>query len=187
LPVDDAEEMSALPHAHVRPLSPRRVLSAITHAALTGVCVVAVAILFWALASQPLGYRILIDYSDSMRPAIAAGDVLVTKVARPAAVGPGDIVTFQDPYRKGRLLTHRIVSRRRAPGTGWSFVTRGDANTGVERWNIRDDGQVGRLTGRVPRAGLALAWLRDGNKRVIALLVSALALTLLLARLVWRL
>lgn len=178
--------MTALPNAHVRPSLPRRAIAATTHAALTGVCVVGVAILFWALASQPLGYRILVDHSDSMRPAIAAGDVLVTRVERPAAVGPGDIVTFQDPYKQGRLLTHRVVSRRRA-ATGWAFVTRGDANTGVERWSIADDGQVGLLTGRVPKAGLGLTWLRDGHKRVIVLLVSALALTLLLARLVWRL
>ncbi len=163
-----------------------RVISAGTHALLTLVCALGVAILFWALASQPLGYRILIDHSDSMRPAIAAGDVLVTRLEAPHEVGPGDIVTFRDPYGKGRLLTHRIVSRRPAP-VGWAFVTRGDANTGVERWTIAKDGQVGRLTGRLPKAGRGLVWLRDGNKRTIVLLVSALALIALLTRLVWRL
>src|SRR3712207_1677635 len=101
--------MSALPQARARARrSPAvRAASAASHAVLTAICVVGVAILFWALASQPLGYRILVDHSDSMRPTIAAGDVLVTRLVRPATVAPRAIITFQDPYRKGRLLTHR--------------------------------------------------------------------------------
>jgi len=179
--------MTALPHHRPAPARAlRSAASAATHALLTVGVVFVAAVLFWALASQPLGYRILVDHSDSMQPAIAAGDVLVTRLAPPREVRVGEIATFQDPQRPGRLLTHRVVSKR-LRGTSYAFVTRGDANTGVERWSIAADGQVGRLTGRVPKAGLAMAWMRDGTRRAILLLVTSLALIALLARIVWRL
>ena len=179
--------MAALPHTRRAPARAlRSVAGAATHALLTVGCVAVAAVLFWAVASQPMGYRILVDQSDSMRPAIAAGDVLITRLAPPGEVRVGEIVTFQDPQRRGRLLTHRVVSKKLG-GTGYAFVTRGDANTGVERWSIADDGQVGRLTGRVPKVGLAMAWLRDGPRRAVLLLLTSLALIALLARIVWRL
>jgi hypothetical protein len=73
----------------------------------------------------------------------------------PAAVRVGDVVTFSDPSRDGMLVTHRVVERSR-DGAGYSFVTRGDANTGVERWSIEEDGKLGRLLARAPGVGRAL-------------------------------
>jgi signal peptidase I len=171
-------------HTPVRAV--RRIAGATVHAALTFGCTIGVATLAWALAAPAFGYQMLVDHSDSMRPAIAAGDLLVTKLAAPGEVRPGEVVTFQDPQHRGRLLTHRVVSVR-LTRTGYGFVTRGDANTGVERWSIRDEGRLGRLTGRVPRAGLGLVWLREGNKRIVLLLLASAALIALLARVVWRL
>ena len=48
----------------------------------------------------------------------------------------GDVVTFRDPEDPTRLSSHRVISMHVAPD-GVAFVTKGDANTGVERWSDR--------------------------------------------------
>jgi hypothetical protein len=48
---------------------------------------------------------------------------------------PGQVVTFSDPSRAKKLITHRVRSVNVVDGTA-RFVTRGDANTGVERWSL---------------------------------------------------
>lgn len=147
-------------------------------------CAAAILVLALLLAGRPLGIQAMVDRSDSMRPAIAAGDLVVSRIGSPAKVGPGDIVTFTDPERRGRLITHRIVERSRA-GASWAFVTRGDANSGSERWKVEASGSVGRYVGRVPRAGYAVAWLSSPLARLGLLGLGGLVLGGLLLRRIW--
>ncbi len=136
--------------------------------------------------AKPLGYRVLVDHSDSMAPAIRAGDILVTEVVPPRKAKVGDVVSFNSPDG-GRLLTHRVVSRRLDPGGRWSFVTRGDANSGSERWAVDADGTIGRVSKRLPKAGYAMAWLGNPIGRFALIAVGGIALAVLLARRIWAL
>ncbi len=154
-----------------------RLRSLLAHALLT---LVALA------AAKPLGYRVLVDHSDSMAPAIRTGDLLLTKVVPPRKAHVGDVVTFHSPD-DGRLLTHRVIDRGLRPGGRWAFVTRGDANTGVERWGIDAEGTVGRVSARLPRAGYAVAWLGQPFGRFLLVAAGGLALAILLARRIWSL
>ena len=106
------------------------------------------------------GHRQLIVRSGSMQPALNTGDVIVTDLVPPGAVHTGDIVTFADPGRNDLLITHRVVEVTHEDST-YSFVTRGDANTGTEHWAIAEQGQVGRFQLRVPKLGFALASLSN--------------------------
>jgi signal peptidase I len=162
-----------------------RLSTSASHRALTALCVAALLLVAAVALSRPAGYRLLVDHSDSMRPAIAAGDVLLTRMEPAAKAAPGDIVTFQDPAHRGRLLTHRVVSRRPG-GRGYEFVTRGDANTGSERWSIPRDGRVGRHVARVPRVGYAVAHMGNGPVRTVLVLGAAMLVAARLARRVWR-
>ena len=115
-----------------------------------------------------------------MQPTLAAGDLVVTKRERASAARGGDIVTFADPSRRGDLVTHRVVEIR-SRASRLAFVTRGDANTGVERWSIARDGFLGRHVARVPHAGYVVAWLglpavRLGFVAVASALLGGLAL-----------
>jgi len=166
--------MSALVTAAGRALAPLATLA----------CALAALALAALLLARPLGVQALVDRSDSMQPAIAAGDLLLSRVGPPAVVGVGDIVTFADPERSGRLITHRVVERR-VEADRWAFVTRGDANTGSERWTVARDGSVGRLVLRVPRAGYAIAWLNSPLPRTLLLGFGALGLAALLLRRIW--
>ena len=80
-----------------------------------------------AIAAAPLmtGWGSYVVASDSMRPSISVGDVVV---ARPTATGHqvhvGRVYVFDDPTHPERLLVHRVVERR----DDGDYTTAGDAN-----------------------------------------------------------
>ncbi|MDQ5807934.1 MAG: signal peptidase I [Actinomycetota bacterium] len=158
----------------------------LTHALLTALGAVALLALAAFVLARPLGFRVLVDHSDSMAPAIRTGDLLVAKDIPPREARVGDVVSFHAPG-SGRLLTHRVVERRLHAGGRWAFVTRGDANTGVERWSVSTRGTMGRVAVRLPKAGYAVAWLGQPIWAVLLVGGGGLLLAVLLARRIWSL
>jgi signal peptidase I len=138
-----------------------------------------------AVASLLGGYTVLIERSDSMRPALTAGDLLVTRRVRPSQVRVGDIITFKEPSRPGILLTHRVTELARQ-GEHYSVVTRGDANTGSERWSMPASGTVGRLALRLPKLGWVASWLARPQVRFTCVAMAGLLLGVELLRRIWR-
>jgi signal peptidase I len=144
----------------------------------------AVALLAVVAVLVGTGHRVMIDMSDSMQPAIAAGDVLVTEAIAARDARPGDIITFDDPQREGRTVTHRVVSVRER-GETLAFHTKGDANGKGERWTIAADGTAGHVQVVIPKIGYVLNWFRQPLARFVFLtLASVLLAGLVLAR-VW--
>jgi signal peptidase I len=126
--------------------------------AVTGLSISVALALVVAVAGTFAGYRLLVDVSDSMRPALRAGDLLVTERVPAALIGRGDIITLADLTRGGRLVTHRVVSIKRT-GDRVVFTTRGDANPASESWPTTSRSSVQRVRARVPALGRALATL----------------------------
>jgi signal peptidase len=123
--------------------------------------------------------------SGSMTPTLRVGDIVVDRPIAPLDVRIGDVITFKDPDNPARLLTHRVVQMR-ATGEMVGFVTRGDANTGVERWSIPKGGSVGRVALRIPLAGYISD--RAGSRfgRLGLLVFPALLLALFELKRIWR-
>ncbi|MFI5936493.1 hypothetical protein [Actinoplanes sp. NPDC051494] len=152
-----------------------------------------------AVTGRALGYRTLVERSDSMAPAIYTGDLLLSRDVPADSARTGDIITFPDVTRdgvtgdgvtgngvtgngvtgNGVTLTHRVVSVRRN-GDILIFVTRGDANTAEEQWTAAPSATIGRTLTVLPGAGKALGWLsRPGPAATFAgLLVAAIVLLL---------
>jgi signal peptidase I len=126
----------------------------------------------------------LVERSDSMAPALRAGDLLAVRRIDPDSARPGDIVTFKEPSRPGILLTHRVVSVRRE-GDRLQFTTRGDANTGSETWWVESNGTIGRMVVRVPAAGRVVVMLGKPHMRFLLLTVASLLLAFELLRRIW--
>lgn len=152
---------------------------------LVTIALCAVVLVLAALALGWLsGHRVMIDRSDSMAPAIRAGDLVLTREVPAHRVAPGEVVTFGDPVRD-RSVTHRVVDRRLVHGR-WAFLTRGDANTRGERWSVAASEQVARVSATVPRAGFVVASLTAPAVRLVLITVCGVALCGLALRAIWR-
>jgi signal peptidase I len=104
------------------------------------------------------GYRVLVDRSGSMSPAIRTGDLLLTRTVAASSVSARDIVTFPDATHPGRTITHRVTAvrhRRR----DLMFETRGDANPAPEFWGARKSQRVRVARFVVPGPGRLAPWL----------------------------
>lgn len=144
------------------------------------------ALLLFVLVTMILmGFRFLIVRSGSMAPAIGTGDVVVVKSVRPGEVSSGLVVTFRDATREDRLVTHRVVSVERSEGR-YEFVTRGDANTGQERWSVAAEGSIGVVRAVIPTVGYPLNWLGSPAVRALLLVAGSILLGGALLRRVWR-
>jgi signal peptidase I len=125
------------------------------------------------LGLRAFGLTALVDYTDSMQPAIAAGDVIFDETVAAAALRPGQIASIADPAAGDRLITHRVISATTAGGRV-TIVTRGDANDTSERWVLAADAPTKRMVARVPWIGHVMAWLASPLLRALLLALGAL-------------
>jgi signal peptidase len=135
---------------------------------------VSVALVAVVVSLLLMGYQFLVVQSGSMAPTIKAGDIVVTRMTTPDEVEAGDVVTFRDDTRENELVSHRVLKVKPKDGRLF-FVTRGDANTGVERWSIERTGSLGIVSFQAPKVGY---FLRMPNPAVRISLIVAAALLL---------
>jgi len=123
--------------------------------------------------------------SGSMEPTIGTGDVVVARQTSPMDVRVGDIVTFRDPLDHDRLITHR-VREMHVQGDTVVFVTKGDANTGVEHWALGKDGTIGRVAFHVPKMGYFMVWLHSRYGLLLLIVLPTLLLGMSELWKLWR-
>jgi signal peptidase len=173
----------SLPRAGRAGVRPGRALR-VADRASSVLCALALVLLGLVLLLRLAGYRPLIDYSNSMRPVIDAGDVLISHGAPAQSIRAGDIVSFSDRALQGRLVTHRVLAVH-AEHQRLYFLTRGDANAAPERWSVARMGSVAKVDLRIPAVGWAVVWLNSGLARTATLSLLALALGAALLRRIW--
>ena len=162
----------------------------IPHQIATGVVwaiMVAGALLALLIAGPlALGDHPQTDLTGSMEPTISPGDVVINEQISPASAEVGDVVTFRDPEQQSKLLTHRVVSKRRLKDGRFAFVTQGDANNTQEHWRVPADGQIGRVAYTVPWVGNIAVFAR--TKPGMGLLIGVPLLLILLEEMmrIWR-
>ena len=101
------------------------------------------------------GFKPVEVYSGSMVPTLGVGSVAFDRPVAGRSVRAGDVITFQDPYTKGRLVTHRVI-RIFHTKHGLAYHTKGDANTTRDPWTIALPNRVGRVSFSVPYVGYVL-------------------------------
>jgi signal peptidase I len=159
----------------------RRLLMLVCWTALGFAVVIVVAVTL----PSAFGLRDLTVLSGSMEPTISTGDVVVERQISPLDARLGDVVSFKDPEDASILITHRVQSMVVHDGVV-SFVTKGDANTGVERWKVSADGTIGKVEYHVWRLGYLLSWIRGPLGRVVLVVVPALILGAYELVRIWR-
>ncbi|MFL5735944.1 MAG: signal peptidase I [Actinomycetota bacterium] len=145
----------------------------------------AVVIVLSVTVPNAFGLRELTVLSGSMEPTIHTGDVVVERQVSPLDVRLGDVVSFKDPEDASILITHRVQSMV-VHDDIVSFVTKGDANTGVERWKVSADGTIGKVEYHVWRLGYLLAGVRGRLGRLLLVVVPAVVLGAYELVRIWR-
>lgn len=91
--------------------------------------------------------------TSSMRPTLPPGTLVVVRPVDPAALGVGDVITYQLRSGDPEVVTHRIVQvDARLDGTT-GFRTQGDANDSADRGEVLPVQVKGRLWYAVPFLG----------------------------------
>jgi signal peptidase len=132
-----------------------------------------------------VGYHPLAVYSGSMVPALPVGTLAIDQSVAASSVRPGDVITFNDPYVHGRVVTHRVV-RVIHTDHGLAYRTKGDANPAVDPWLVQLPGSVGRVAFQVPYAGYALVYAQTREIRMLLLLLVSSSLLVFVLRGIWR-
>ncbi len=127
------------------------------------------------LATQLFGYHVLTVSSGSMEPALAKGDVIVTRPVAGSSIHQGDIIVYRQT--KDAFVIHRVAAihtfvlnltdsktGETDTATTYEFVTRGDANAAADIAPVPDRAVQGELWFELPGlpgdlAGLRLQWL----------------------------
>jgi signal peptidase len=125
------------------------------------------------------GYQAVAMVSDSMRPTIGAGDLVVIRQTAPAQIRVGDMITFAAPVQRSPLVTHRVVSIE-TTASGPVFKTKGDANQSPDMWTIHYSRSAWKVTQVLPGGGAALDFMQgDGGRVVIGVLIFIIVLALI--------
>ena len=157
-------------------------IARVTTALVAGAVVILVA---GYAALLVAGYKPVAVYSGSMRPTLPVGSLAVDRVVPARHVRVGDVITFDDPYVKGRLVTHRVVQIVPTKN-GLAYRTKGDANASRDPWAIRLHDNVGRVAFTVPVAGYALWYLHTREARAVLLTGFVLFMLVGFLRRIWR-
>jgi len=131
------------------------------------------------------GLRSFTVMSGSMKPALGVGDVVVTRSIAAHEARAGDVITFNDPDHRGRLITHRVTAVHLA-GDRVFVATKGDANNHAERWSTPANGHVGRVAYHLPLIGYGLVWTHGRYARLLLVVVPAVLLAFLELGRIWR-
>ncbi len=146
---------------------------------------VAIGIAAVVSLSGLVGYQSFTVLSGSMEPAISTGDVILVKKISPTDARIGDVVTFRSPDEPTKIITHRVRSIQVADGVV-RFVTRGDANTGAERWQVAGNGQIGKVAVHVPKLGYVTNRVGSRFGKLVFLVLPALILLVSEIHRFWR-
>jgi signal peptidase len=129
-----------------------------------------------------LGMDSFIIDGGSMRPAIPAGALVVSKRVDPSVVVPGDIITFRHATSPGSPVTHRVVKVLREGDGTTNLLTKGDANSSADPEPVATELPVSRMVYSLPYAGYVLEFSRTSTGKAALIVAPALLLLLSIGR-----
>ena len=131
-------------------------------------------LLLVSLVPTVAGWEATVVLSDSMRPSVAAGDVVVVRPVDAADLSLGSVLLVDSPDVPGSLRLHRLVEV-----SGGDLRLQGDANSSPDGSLVDAAAVHGVGTVRLPLLGLPALW--AAQDRTGPLAASAAGLLLLLA------
>ncbi|WP_297508600.1 signal peptidase I [Thermococcus sp.] len=92
------------------------------------------------------GFQYVVILTDSMKPSINPGDLVITKPVDPSELRVGDVILYEvhiggNTYR----ITHRIVEIKTDPSGRYYLVTKGDNRKYADPWNVYPEQVLGKV------------------------------------------
>ena len=122
------------------------------------------------------GITPMVVVTDSMKPTITGGDMILDVKVLAEEVQPGDIISFFDPTRPDRdiVITHRVI-RVEGSGESLEFVTKGDANNTIDIPAVPASCYVGVYRATIPVLGPVVLFMRTPLGVIVTVIVPVLA------------
>lgn len=105
-----------------------------------------------------LGFRAYIITTESMKPHINSGDVVLIKKVKEKNLKVGEVVSFK---QDDGIITHRIIEVTKNEQGKTEYVTKGDNNNVEDERKIRPEEILGRKVLRIPSFGKVIMVLQD--------------------------
>jgi signal peptidase len=126
---------------------------------LLGIAVLTFALL--AVGPHVLGYRTMTMLTGSMAPQINPGDVTIVTPIKVSDVTEGMVITYHRPIEDHSLVSHRVISVKKASDGTVTIQTKGDANKAADPWTATLNGDTAyQVRGVVPMLGHVIEALR---------------------------
>lgn len=103
-----------------------------------------------------LGYSFMQVQTGSMEPKLSVGDVVIVKKIDTSKLQVGDVISFYsvgDKETQGKVITHRIVEKHIANNGNFIFMTKGDANTEVDKYGVYYERVIGKYVYNIGSVG----------------------------------
>lgn len=161
--------------------------SALTVATWSALLVAVLTLLLLVVGPRLGLYRVNVVLSNSMQPHWQAGDLVVTRPAKPQDLSVGQVITFNPPIDGQPSVTHRIIELTEA-GPNPVIRTKGDANDVADGWGaVRLQAtRVWVVESSVPKVGWLVASLRTPAIGVFSTVVVPILFLLFLLFRIWR-
>lgn len=123
------------------------------------------------------GITPMVVVTESMKPTINGGDMIIDKKVNPEDVQVGDIISFFDPTRKDHdiVVTHRVKAVNRENGN-ITFRTKGDANSIVDPVEIPASELVGVYQKTIPVLGPVVLFMKTPIGVLVSVILPILAI-----------
>ncbi|OQX50727.1 signal peptidase I [candidate division CPR3 bacterium 4484_211] len=127
------------------------------------------------LLPVPGNFQTLVVMSGSMEPTVKVGSVAVIKPA--GEYKQGDIITFTHPNDPNNSITHRIHEVKEIEG-GTIFITKGDANSTPDGWEIALGDIKGKCLFSIPFLGYLVNFAKTPKGFALMIIVPAVLIIL---------
>jgi signal peptidase len=133
-----------------------------------------------------LPVKILPVWGASMEPTIHLGASVVAEEVPASSIRVGDIITFHRDDRPSEFVTHRVVQIVVDADNQQAFLTKGDANTARDPWQVPAVGVGLRARFSLPYLGYVYGWLHNPYGRYAYFAAIVLGVGSALIGWVWR-
>lgn len=119
-------------------------------------------------------YYMYIIITDSMKPYINSGDIIISHKEKKEKIEIGSVITFS---KFGEVITHRIIDITEDENGNKQYITKGDNNNIEDKYSLNYDEIIGKEIIKIPYLGkIALILQKD----VYIFLIIIIILTLYL-------